>query len=374
MDFSFTEDQEALREQLHRTLSVEIGTVEARRVLDGHSDYSGTTWTALKDLGVLGIEFDEGFGGMGLSPMFTCVTMQELGRVNAAVPFSSLYIVAQVILRAGTDRQRAALLPGLLSGDVIATWAVAEGSLPTGAADILVRHGNDGVHGVKMPVVDAAIAQHFMVLSRHTSGAVQMVLVDAADPGVHVRPLNGIDPSRPIAQIEFDGAAFEVLAGDGFETWNEVLNRAVILSSWEQIGGAEAMLDMARDYVMQRKAFGRTVASYQAVKHKLADMFVKIAMARANALFAAKSMEVDGTDLTVPAATARLSASDAFSHCAKEGLHLHGGLGVTWEGDPNLYYRRSRFAELQFESRRWTTTLVRELARQRQKELSDVEV
>ena len=375
MEFSFTEDQLALREQLSRVLGEDIGTTEARAVLDGSAAYSQRTWRTLGDLGVLGIAFDEDVGGLGLGPMFTCVTMQELGRVNAAVPYvSSLIIVAEAISRAGNSQQRDALLPALLTGDRIATWAVAEGRLPDHGTDITVRHGPNGVNGVKTPVVDAGIADEFLVLASNDAGETKLGLVSAKDPGISIEPLNSIDPSRPISRVTFRDAAFEPLDGDGFRVWSDVLNNAAIFCAWEQIGGAEAILEMARSYVLERQAFGRSVASYQAVKHKLADMFVKLAMARANALYAAKTMEAGQSDMTIAAATARISASEAFSFCAREGLHLHGGLGVTWEGDPNLYYRRARFCDLQFETRRWTGSLVDALAARRKKELADVAI
>ncbi|WP_424830496.1 acyl-CoA dehydrogenase family protein [Ruegeria sp.] len=375
MEFSFTEDQLALREQLSRILGEDIGTTEARAVLDGSAAYSQRTWRALADMGVLGIGFDEEVGGLGLGPMFTCVTMQELGRVNAAVPYvSSLIIVAEAISRAGDSQQRDTLLPALLTGDRIATWAVAEGRLPEQGTDLTVRHGSNGVNGIKTPVVDAGIADEFLVLASDDAGETKLGLVSAKDPGVSIEPLNSIDPSRPISRVTFSNATFEPLDGDGFRVWSDVLNSAAIFCAWEQIGGAEAILEMARNYVMERQAFGRSVASYQAVKHRLADMFVKIAMARANALYAAKTMEAGQGDLTIAAATARISASEAFSYCAREGLHLHGGLGVTWEGDPNLYYRRARFCDLQFETRRWTGSLVDALAAQRKKELADVAI
>ncbi len=157
-----------------------------------------------------------------------------------------------------------------------------------------------------------------------------------------------LDPTRDHARLRFDGAPAEPLgvAGEGWRTIEAVQDRAAVLTAFEQVGGADRALEMARDYALERFAFGRQIGSFQAIKHMLADMYVSATLARSNAYWAAWALSTDAGELPEAAATARVSATQAFQHCAKNNIQVHGGMGFTWQFDCHLYYRRSNLLAL----------------------------
>ena len=201
--------------------------------------------------------------------------------------------------------------------------------------------------GAKSPVLDGDIADIAIVLARHAPGkdaqGLSLYLVDLNQSGIERTVLDTIDPSRSQAKIAFNGAAAELVgaAGDGWRLYEEALDRAAILTGFEQIGGADKALEMGRDYALQRFAFGRAIGSFQAIKHMLADMYVSATLARSNGYFGAYALSTGSADLAEAAATMRVSSTKAFQHCAKNNIQVHGGMGFTWAMDCHLYYRRS---------------------------------
>jgi alkylation response protein AidB-like acyl-CoA dehydrogenase len=172
---------------------------------------------------------------------------------------------------------------------------------------------------------------------------VSLFLVDLRGQGVARAPLQTIDPSRGHARLDFAGAAAEPLgpAGEGWSILERVFDRAAVLTAFEQIGGADRALEMARDYALERMAFGRPIGSFQAIKHMLADMYVSATLARSNAYFGAWALSTGAAELPEAAAAARVSATQAFQQCAKNNIQAHGGMGFTWAFDCHLFYRRS---------------------------------
>jgi alkylation response protein AidB-like acyl-CoA dehydrogenase len=173
-----------------------------------------------------------------------------------------------------------------------------------------------------------------------------------------------VDPTRSHARLVFDGAAAEPLGapGIGWPLVERLLDRAAVLVAFEQLGGAQAALDMAREYALGRFAFGRQIASFQAIKHKLADMYVAVELARSNAYYGAWALSKDAPELPVAAATARVAATEAYYQNAKENIQVHGGMGFTWEFDCHLHYRRAKLTSLMLGSaRRWKDLLVTRL-------------
>ena len=200
--------------------------------------------------------------------------------------------------------------------------------------------------------------------ARSDAGSVALFLVDLAGPGVTRTVVKTVDPTRSHARIAFTGAPAEPLgaAADGRAIIDGVLDRAAVLFAFEQVGGAQAALDMAREYAMGRFAFGRPIASFQAIKHKLVDMYVAIELARSNAYYAAWALSTEAPELPVAAAAARVSATEAFWLAAKENIQTHGGMGFTWEFDCHLYYRRAKLLALTIGSaRRWKDLLITRL-------------
>ena len=183
-------------------------------------------------------------------------------------------------------------------------------------------------------------ANTFIVTANNGSG-VSLYLVDGTTEGIQIEPQTTLDPSRSHASITFSNTPATELKSE----WSDVLSlldRAAVLFSFEQLGGAEACMDMAKEYAMGRYAFGRSIASFQAIKHKLADMFIAVELARSNCYYGAWALSTDAPELPTAAATCRVSASQAYHECSKENIQTHGGMGFTWEFDCHLYYRRCR--------------------------------
>ena len=219
--------------------------------------------------------------------------------------------------------------------------------------------------GVKIPVTDGAIAHVGLVLARE-NGKPGLFLVDLTDASVTRETLKTLDPTRDAARLTFANTPVRRLgeAGEGVALVEQVLDRAAILLAFEQCGGADRCLEFAKDYAMERYAFGRVIASYQAIKHKLADMYVKNELARSNAYYGAWALNTNAPEMPIAASAARIAASEAFWYASKENIQTHGGIGFTWEMDCHLFYRRSRQLSLVAGAPRvWKERLVSHLER-----------
>lgn len=335
MNFDFSDDQKEFRASVRRYLTEKCPLEVVRRGLDGPETHAADVWQGLADLGCQGAAIPEQYGGLGLGPLEVCVIAEELGRALAPVPFSSsIYLVAEAILRFGSEAQKQTWLPKLASGAAIGTLAVADA-----VGGPKARFASGQLDGVKSPVVDGEAAHVAVVAVGET-----LVLVDLAAAGVSRARVETIDPTRKHAQLTFNGVVCEVLgkAGDGKRQLAEVQDAAAVYLAFEQIGGAEAAMFMARDYALERYAFGKPIGAQQAVKHKLADMYIATEIARSNAYYGAMMLASRGADLPVAAAAARVAGSKAYIQAAQEGVQVHGGIGFTWAANPHLHYRRAR--------------------------------
>lgn len=344
MNLDFSDEQKALKEQVRRFLEDRGGVAQMRAVLTSDGSYDKDLYKGLAELGVLGAAIPEEFGGVGLSHLDLCVVAEELGRVIAPVPVaSSIYLVAEFLLQAGSNAQKQEWLPRLAAGEAIGAFALNEGEGRMAPEKIAATVKGGKLTGTKMPVADGDCADVAVVAARSEGGKVSLYLVDLAGPGVERTTLNSIDPSRGQARLSFNGAPAELLGseGDGWHIATQVMDRAAILIAYEQLGGADRALEMARDYALERMAFGRPIGSFQAIKHMLADMYVSATLARSNCYYGAWALASGASELPVAAATARVSASQAFQHCAKNNIQVHGGMGFTFEYDCHLFYRRA---------------------------------
>lgn len=348
MNFDFSDDQKLIQEQARRLLSERFSLREVRRVLDGEISHDDTLWRAIAELGFLGIAIPEAYGGLGLGRDTLCLVAQELGRALATVPVAStLYLGAEALLAGDDEALRLELLPRIATGDLLIAAALAEGSrAASDASGIAARLDGDRLTGVKLPVADAGIADFAIVSARDSAGQVRLVLAPLDHGAVSRQPVETIDPSRPHHIVRFDGVPVRMIAQGGEDALRRLLDRAAIYIAFEQLGGAEAALAMACDYARLRHAFGRPIGSFQAIKHKLADMYVNIELARGNCTYGAWAMAADTDMLPLAAATARISATEAFDYAARENIQVHGGIGATWEADMHLFYRRARLLAL----------------------------
>jgi alkylation response protein AidB-like acyl-CoA dehydrogenase len=352
MNFDFSDDQKLLKEQVRKFLADKCPTKVVRRVLDGSETHADDVWKGLVDLGVPALGIPEAYGGMGLSPLEVCVVAEEIGRAAAPVPFDSSVVLATEALKlAGSDAQKKKWLPELASGKAIGTLAIAEGAQPPKPRNIRTMFGGGRLNGKKLPVTDGEAAT-FAIALANTGGsgdrAVSLVIVDLTQKAVAKKRIETIDPARKHAELTFTDASAELLGaeGEGWSLLERLYDAAAVYFAFAQVGGAEAAMWMARDYALQRNAFGRAIGSYQAIKHKLADCYVKLELARSNAYYGAMMLTEGGADLPLAAAAARIAATEAYDFAAKENIQTHGGIGFTWEADTQFHYRRSRLLAL----------------------------
>ena len=341
MNFEFSADQMQLKDIARKFLEKEEAVKRARNVLEGEDSYDENLWSQIIEMGFTATAIPEEYGGLGLGYLELCVIAEELGRSLAPTPFSSsVYLATEAILNGNDESAKETYLPGLASGEKIGSFAHSESNTSPTEANITCSYQDGKLSGTKIAVVDGDIANFFVVSAKNGS-SVGLYLVDASSEGVAVTEQSTLDPSRSHASITFNNTPCAELKSD----WSDVLNlldRAAVLFSFEQLGGAEACMDMAKEYAMGRYAFGRSIASFQAIKHKLADMFIAVELARSNCYYGAWALSTDAPELPTAAATARVSASQAYHECSKENIQTHGGMGFTWEFDCHLYYRRCR--------------------------------
>ena len=353
MNFDFSDEQKQLRDQARKFLGEKCQSRAVRAVLDGKAPYDRDLWKGLAEMGFLGVAIPEAYGGAGAGHLELCVIAEEMGRALAPVPFSStVYLAAEAILLAGSEAQKQKWLPKIASGAAIGTLALFEGKGNPSPQAIKLSASGGNLNGVKKPVGDGAIADFAVVAARTASSGrdtdISLFLIDMNAEGVEARALSNVDPTRGQAEITFKNCKAEPLgaAGEGWSVVSQVLDRAAVLLSFEQVGGADRALEMGRDYALDRIAFGRPIGSFQAIKHMLADMYVSATLARSNCYYGAWALSTNASELPEAAAAARISATQAFQHCAKNNIQVHGGMGFTWEFDCHLYYRRANATAL----------------------------
>jgi len=345
MNFEFSEEQNLLREQARGFLADNSPPAVARRVLEGEAEYDETLWAKIIEMGWTATVIPEEYGGLGLSYLELSVLAEELGRAIAPVPFSSsVYLATEALLLAGTEAQKERWLPKLAAGEAIGTLAMSEGAGRPSAKNLKCEVKEGKLSGTKLPVPDAGIADIAVVLAKSGKRASLYLVEMDQSRKVDVKPLNTLDPTRGHGQIKFKNANVEPLgkAGKGMDILDYLLDRAAVLYAWEQVGGAQAALEQAKEYAMGRYAFGRPIASYQAIKHKLANMYVKNTLARSNCYYGSWALNTDSDELPLAAATSRVSAIQAYYFASKENIQTHGGMGYTWEFDCQFFYRRAK--------------------------------
>lgn len=377
MNFDFSPEQQALRDAARRFLAGRVSFDDLRRRHAAGDDalFDAALWQEMAGLGWLGAATPEAQGGTGLGVTELCVLAEECGRCLAPVPFVlSAGVVAEAIRCHGSAAQQQRYLPLLASGALVATFAVAEGPGRTLPGELQARYlpATGRLQGRKLPVPALQDAGLALVACRAEGDAAanRLVLVDLQQTGVQKTALEHFDPFRTQGRAEFADALAEPLPG-GAELLDAVLDRAAVLTAFEQIGGADACLAMACAFAKERRVFARPIGSFQAIKHRLADMAAKIELARSNAWFAVWALEQQdaGTPDAVPggvalaAATARISASEAFDFAARENLQIHGGTGFTWEGNCHPFYTRARHLAVWLGGEPvWTQRLVQALS------------
>ncbi len=368
MNFEFSEEQNLLREQARGFLQDNCSMKVVREALESGKPFKADLWKKVAEMGWTSTVIPEEYDGLGLSYLELSVIADELGRAVAPLPFSSsVYLATEAILAYGSKSQKDTWLPKLASGEAIGTFALAEAQGQTTPAN-LTTTGGDTVSGNKVAVADGDIADFAIVVTKSGKGdGASLQLVELGQDSVTREEISTLDPSRSHVNITFDNAASELLGDDGagWAATQNVFNRAAVLFAWEQTGGADAALEMAKEYALGRFAFGRAIASYQAIKHKLANMYVKNTLARSNCYYGSWALNSGAAELPIAAATSRVAGIQAYYFASKENIQTHGGMGFTWEFDCQFHYRRAKLLSVNIGSEsQWQDKLITAIEQQ----------
>jgi alkylation response protein AidB-like acyl-CoA dehydrogenase len=315
--------------------------------------YDPAVWAQMgSQLGLQGLAIPEEYGGSGFTYVELIVVLEEMGRSLLCAPyFSTVALAANAILTSGDDAAKKELLPGIASGDAIATLAFTEdnGRWDEGGITTTATRAGDGwtLDGHKMFVLDGHVA-NLLVVAARTPAGLSLFAVDENAPGLTRTPLATMDQTRKQARLELSGTPARLIGADGGASagLSKTLDLAAVALAAEQVGGAQQCLDMSVEYAKQRVQFGRPIGSFQAIKHKCADMLLEVESAKSAAYYAGWAAAEASDELPVVASLAKAYCSDAYFHAAAENIQIHGGIGFTWEHDAHLYFKRAKSSEL----------------------------
>jgi alkylation response protein AidB-like acyl-CoA dehydrogenase len=341
MNFDFSEDQKLLQRTARDYLVEHAPLALCRKVFESGEPYSRELWTGAAELGWLGAVIPEAHGGAGFGHLELALLAYEIGRALAPIPFSSSVCIAtEALLLFGSEAQRNERLPALAAGTEIGCWAAEDGATPT-------TFENGVLRGEKRPVLDGGSA-HFAIVSARASAGPTLVLAPLTHSSVSRDALRSLDPARPQTALRFAGTPAQVLqtAGRGAEQSARLLDHAAVLLAFEQLGLAERAFELTQEFALERYAFGRPIASFQAIKHRLADLYCELELARSNAYYGAWALSQQAPELREAACGARVSAAQAAELATIEMIQIHGGVGFTWESDCHLFYRRAKLLGL----------------------------
>jgi alkylation response protein AidB-like acyl-CoA dehydrogenase len=366
VNFAFSEEQEELRRSVRRFLDDKSPVTEVRRLMDTTEGYDPKVWAQMgNELGLQSLHIPEAYGGQGYSFVELVVVLEEMGRSLLCAPyFASVCLAANAILNAGTEEQKSALLPGIASGETIATLAFTEPSGKWDAAGITMEAvpsaaGPDGsggytLDGTKMFVLDGHTAGLIVVAARSAGSGgtegISFFTVSGDAAGLTRTALPTMDQTRKQAKLEFSGVKASLLGeeGNGWAALSKTLDQVAVCLAAEQVGGAQRCLDMSVEYAKVRIQFGRPIGSFQAIKHKCADMLLEVESSKSAAYYAGWAAAEDNDELPVVASLAKSYCSEAYFHAAAENIQIHGGIGFTWEHDAHLYFKRAKSSEILF--------------------------
>src|SRR5436309_2774245 len=360
MNFAFSEEQEQLREAVRRFLEAKSPSTEVRRLMETTEGYDPAVWSQMaQELGLQSLHIPEEYGGQGFTFVELGIVLEEMGRVLLCAPyFSTVVLAADAIMNAGTPDQQGKLLPGIAAGETIAALAFTEpnGKWDAAGIEMVAKGSGEGytLDGTKMFVIDGHTANLIVVAARldGTSGedGISFFTVDADAAGLTRTPLATMDQTRKQAKLEFDNVPATLIGTDG-AGWNaleRVLDLAAVALAAEQVGGAQKVLEMAVEYAKVRVQFGRPIGSFQAIKHKCADMLLEVESAKSAAYYAGWCASELNDELPSVASLAKAYCSEAYFHATAENIQIHGGIGFTWEHPAHLYFKRAKSSELLF--------------------------
>jgi len=355
VNFAFSEEQEELRKTVRSFLEQKSPSAEVRRLMETTEGYDPDVWGQMgSQLGLQGLAIPEEYGGSGYGYIELIVVLEEMGRSLLCAPyFSSVVLAANTLIHSGDDAAKKDLLPGIASGETIATLAFTEenGRWDEEGVTATAEASGDGftINGTKSYVLDGHTASLILVAAR-TSKGVSLFKVDADASGLTRTPLSTMDQTRKQAKLEFAGVPATLIGteGEGWTVLDQVLDLAAVALAAEEVGGAQFVLEMAVQYAKDRVQFGRPIGSFQAIKHKCADMLLEVESAKSAAYYAGWCAAELNDELPSVASLAKAYCSEAYFHAAAENIQIHGGIGFTWEHPAHLYFKRAKSSELLF--------------------------
>jgi len=353
MRLGISAEQQELRESVRRFLADRAPLPRVRELMETTDGIDEKVWLqAGTQLGLQGIAIGAEYGGAGFSFAEQAIVLTELGAALFTGPYLASAVLAATALAASSDEQaRRDLLPSIATGDAIATLAFTEdnGSWEPDAIGLTaaVRDGGWVLDGHKSFVLDGHVADVILVVGR-TGDGLSMFAVDAGADGLRRTALPTLDQTRKLARCEFTAVGGRLIGapGEACAVLSRTLDIGAIALAAEQLGGAQRALDMAVEYAKTRHQFGRPIGSFQAIKHRCADLLLEVESLRSAVDYAAAAVAEDSTEIPVLACLAKAYASDVYFHVAAENIQIHGGIGFTWEHDAHLYFKRAKSSEL----------------------------
>jgi len=355
VNFAFSEEQEELRNIVRQFLEAKSPESAVREQMETERGFDPEVWSQMADqLGLQSLIIPEEFGGQGFGYVELIVVLEEMGRRLLCAPyFSSVVLAANTLIHSGDDAAKAAHLPGIASGETIATVAFTEPNGKWDASGIELTATKSGdtytLNGTKMFVLDGHTANLILVAGK-TDAGVSIFSVPGDAAGLTRTALSTMDQTRKQAKLEFADVEGTLIGtdGGGWDLLSTVLDLAAVALAAEQVGGAQMCLDMSVEYAKVRVQFGRPIGSFQAIKHKCADMLLEVESAKSAAYYAGWCASEMNDELPAVASLAKAYCSDAYFHASAENIQIHGGIGFTWEHPAHLYFKRAKSSELLF--------------------------
>jgi alkylation response protein AidB-like acyl-CoA dehydrogenase len=342
----FTKEQQLLRQVVARALKEKSPPTAVRALMASDRGYDPAVWQELcGDAGLAGIHLPEAYGGTGGGSIELGIVAEEMGRHLYCGPFfSSAVMAGYALLGAADEAHRRALLPGIAAGSTLATLVLDDVDDPARVGRSIRASGDGTLRGTASIVLDAHVADLLLVVAQGAQG-LALHAIDRAARGVAVEPVQALDPTRKLSRVTFDSAAAETLGDVSRDDLERMWDRICVALAHEMIGGAQRLFDTTVEYTKVRFQFGRPIGSFQALKHRCADLLMELELARAATHHAARCLDA-GEGEPWAASMAKAMAADVYMHAAREGIQLRGGIGFTWEDDTHLWFKRAKSSEV----------------------------
>jgi alkylation response protein AidB-like acyl-CoA dehydrogenase len=370
MDFAFNDDQDLLRTTTRRFLAEQQSAADVRRSIEQQEVFDAAIWRDGAELGWTALLIPPQFEGGSVTdqPLVDLIVLaEELGRELNPGPFVPCNVVADAIARFGNEVQCKEYLPRLAKGEATAGWCLSgDGTAEPSAVDVRAHRDGDGwlLEGVSRYVQGGTTADLLLVVAKGPNEELLNLLVRQPSSGLSSRTVTGLDLTRRFAEVAFDGvsvAAAGELEG-GYGVMARCMSLATVLQAGDSVGAADMLFQATVEYTKKRVQFGRTIASFQAVKHRLADLHVRVEAMRVAAEYAALALGDASGDAAEAVATAGAYVDDAFAFVCGEALQLHGGIGFTWEHDVHLFSRRAKVNQVLYGDGAWHRERLLQLA------------